>query len=150
MLYRDRLPHLESGRPFIADGGLETTLIFHRGLDLPCFAAFDLLRHEAGTEALRSYFEGYVALARERGTGLVLDTPTWRANADWGARLGYSPEELDHANRRAVALVAAIRAAGEDARTPIVINGVVGPRDDGYNPTELMTAHEAEGYHTHP
>jgi S-methylmethionine-dependent homocysteine/selenocysteine methylase len=149
MLYRDRLPHLEGGRPFIADGGLETTLIFHRGLDLPCFAAFDLLRHAAGTEELRSYFERYVALARERGTGLVLDTATWRANPDWAARLGYAPEELDHANRRAVALAAAIRAAAQHERTPIVINGVVGPRGDGYNPTELMTAREAERYHAH-
>jgi S-methylmethionine-dependent homocysteine/selenocysteine methylase len=73
---------------------------------------------------------------------VLLDTATWRANPDWAAELGYSPEELDDANRRAVALAEEIRAAGEDERTPIVINGVVGPRGDGYSPAELMSVEE--------
>jgi S-methylmethionine-dependent homocysteine/selenocysteine methylase len=145
--YRTRLPHLHSDSPFVADGGLETTLIFHRGIDLPCFAAFDLLRDDAGRQELRAYFEPYVAIARERGVGLVLDTATWRANPDWARELGYSLEALDEVNRRAVALAEEIRAAAEDERTPIVINGVVGPRGDGYNPADLMSAHQAEEYH---
>src|SRR5215207_2657618 len=147
MRYRDRLPQLQAARPFVTDGGLETTLIFHRGLDLPSFAAFDLLKDEAGTEELRGYFAPYVELARDRGTGLVLDTVTWRANPDWAAQIGYAPDELDAANRAAVALAEEIRAASEGEDTPIVINGVVGPRDDGYNPAELMSAEEAERYH---
>jgi S-methylmethionine-dependent homocysteine/selenocysteine methylase len=148
MGYRDRLPQLDADRPFLADGGLETTLIFHRGIDLPHFAAFDLLRSDAGREELRSYFEPYVELAREREVGMVLDTATWRASPDWAQRLGYSPEDLDDANRAAVALAEEIRAVGEDERTPIVANGVVGPRGDGYDPAELMSADEAEGYHS--
>ncbi len=147
MRYRDRLPHLDSDRPFIADGGLETTLIFHRGIDLPCFAAFDLLKDDAGRAELRAYFEPYVAIARERGVGVVLDTATWRANPDWADELGYSLDELDEVNRRAVELAEEIRAAAEDGRTAIVINGVVGPRGDGYSPSELMSAQAAERYH---
>ncbi len=147
MSYRTRLPHLHNDRPFVADGGLETTLIFHRGIDLPCFAAFDLLKDDAGREELRAYFEPYVAIAHAGGVGLVLDTATWRANPDWARELGYSLEELDEVNRRAVALAEEIRAAGEDERTPIVINGVVGPRGDGYDPAELMSARSAEAYH---
>jgi S-methylmethionine-dependent homocysteine/selenocysteine methylase len=148
MGYRDRLPQLDADRPFLADGGLETTLIFHRGIDLPHFAAFDLLRTEAGREALRAYFEPYVALAHERRTGMVVDTVTWRANDDWGRRLGYSPDDLDDANRAAVALAQEIRAAGEDEHTPVVVTGIVGPRGDGYDPAELMSATEAEAYHS--
>jgi S-methylmethionine-dependent homocysteine/selenocysteine methylase len=148
MRYRDRLPQLDADRPFLADGGLETTLIFHRGIDLPHFAAFDLLRTGAGREELRAYFEPYVELARERDVGMVLDTATWRASPDWGQLLGYSPDELDDANRAAVALAEEIRAVGEDERTPIVVNGVVGPRGDGYDPAELLSAHEAEAYHS--
>src|SRR5512132_1649104 len=147
MRYRDRLPQLDADRPFIADGGLETTLIFHRGIDLPCFAAFDLLKDDAGRAELRAYFEPYVAIARERGVGVVLDTATWRANPDWADELGYSLDELDEVNRRAVELAEEIQAAAEDGRTAIVINGVVGPRGDGYNPTELMNAQDAERYH---
>jgi homocysteine S-methyltransferase len=37
--YRDQLPQL-GGDPFLTDGGTETVLIFHEGLDLPLFAAF--------------------------------------------------------------------------------------------------------------
>ena len=148
MGYRDRLPQLDADRPFLADGGLETTLIFHRGIDLPHFAAFDLLRTDAGREELRTYFEPYIELAREREVGMVLDTATWRASLDWAQLLGYSPDDLDDANRAAVALAEEIRAVGEDERTPIVVNGVVGPRGDGYDPAELLSAGEAEAYHS--
>jgi S-methylmethionine-dependent homocysteine/selenocysteine methylase len=147
MRHRHRLPQLGAARPFLTDGGLETTLIFHRGVDLPCFAAFALLADDAGRDELRAYFDPYVALARERGVGFVLDTATWRANPDWAGRLGYALDDLDAANRSAVALAEEIRAAGEAKGTPIVINGVVGPRGDGYDPGALMSPDEAESYH---
>ena len=60
--YRDALPQL-THVPFLTDGGLETTLIFHDGLDLPHFAAYDVLTREGGEDALRRYFEPYVAIA---------------------------------------------------------------------------------------
>jgi S-methylmethionine-dependent homocysteine/selenocysteine methylase len=132
--------------PYLTDGGLETSLIFRQGIDLPSFAAFPLLETEEGAAALGAYFEPYLALARQHGTGFVLDTATWRANRDWGAELGYSPAQLDAANRRAVAFAQRLRdeTRGE---TPIVIDGVVGPRGDGYVAGERMTAGEAERYH---
>ena len=149
MNHRHRLPQLDAARPFLTDGGLETTLIFHRGLDLPCFAAFDLLKDDRGREELRTYFERYIALARERDVGFVLDTATWRANPDWAARMGYGLDDLDAANRSAVRLAEEIRAAGATEATPIVINGVIGPRGDGYDPGNLMSADEAQRYHAH-
>jgi S-methylmethionine-dependent homocysteine/selenocysteine methylase/RimJ/RimL family protein N-acetyltransferase len=145
--YRHHLPQLAAERPFVTDGGLETDLTFNRGLDLPCFAAFPLLDDADGRQALRDYFAGYIAIARERGAGLVLDTPTWRANRDWGARLGYDPERLANVNRRAVALAAELRDEAQLA-APVVINGVIGPRGDGYVPGELMSARDAEEYHS--
>ena len=147
MRHRHRLPQLDAARPFLADGGLETTLIFHRGLDLPCFAAFDLLRDAGGRDELRAYFSPYLALARDRGVGFVLDTATWRANPDWAGQLGYSRDDLDAANRSAVALAEEIGAAGEAKGTPIVVNGVIGPRGDGYDPGAVMSPGEAEAYH---
>jgi S-methylmethionine-dependent homocysteine/selenocysteine methylase len=147
MRHRLRLPQLDAARPFLTDGGLETTLIFHRGLDLPGFAAFDLLRDEGGRDELRTYFAPYLALARERGAGFVLDTATWRANPDWARQLGYSLDDLDAANRSAVALAEEIRDAGRAEETQIVINGVIGPRGDGYDSGALMSTDEAESYH---
>jgi S-methylmethionine-dependent homocysteine/selenocysteine methylase len=139
------LPQLTQERLYITDGGLETSLIFHEGLELPDFAAFDLLKDPAGVEALRRYYAPYVAIARERGLGVVLDTPTWRASRDWGERLGYSPAELADANRRAVELIREIAETQPDV--PAVLNGVVGPRGDGYVVGETMTADEAASYH---
>jgi S-methylmethionine-dependent homocysteine/selenocysteine methylase len=140
------LPQL-SGRTFLTDGGMETNLIFHGGLELPHFASFVLLEDDAGRDALRNYFRPYIAIARERGVGIVLDTPTWRANADWGARLGYSADELADVNRRGVALIEELRAEAGDEPT-IQISGCVGPRGDGYRADEQMTADEAQRYHT--
>src|SRR5687768_11002693 len=107
-IHRGSLPQL-GGELFLTDGGVETTLIFHEGIDLPLFAAFALLEDEAGTAALRDYFAPYVAIAAERGAGLILESPTWRASPRWAAELGYSAEQLDDLNRRAIALMESIR-----------------------------------------
>jgi homocysteine S-methyltransferase len=145
-LYRDRLPQLDGGM-FLADGGLETTLVFLNGVDLPCFAAFPLVEREDGRAMLRGYFEPYLAIAREHGHGFILDTPTWRANPDWGERLGYTPEALAAINRRSVDLLVELREGEAGKDIPIVINGVLGPRGDGYKVELRMTAEEAERYH---
>ena len=145
--YRGSLPQLGE-RLFLTDGGMETTLIFHEGLTLPQFASFDLLKTAEGTDALRKYYRTYADIAKRFGTGLLFDTVTWRANADWGARLGYVSEALAESNRQAVRLVEEIREEFETARTPIVISGCVGPRGDGYVPTSAMSAADAERYHS--
>jgi homocysteine S-methyltransferase len=145
--YRQALPQLaEDGRLFLTDGGMETTLIFHQGLELPDFASFVLLETEAGRESLRQYYAPYLALARDKGLGFVLDTPTWRANPDWGARLGYDAAGLDRINRAAVALLEGLREEWDAPGRPCIISGVVGPRGDGYQPGQQGAA-EAEAYH---
>ena len=145
--YKDALPQLD-GSVFLMDGGLETTLVFLEGLDLPWFAAFPLLLDDAGRQTLRRYFEPYLSTAADRKVGFVLDTATWRANPDWGEKLGYSKEAITDINRTAVALAAEIRDASATSTSQIVINGVVGPRGDGYRADAQMTADEAQQYHS--
>lgn len=140
-----RLP--DGSRLYLGDGGLETTMIFERGLDLPEFASFVLLDSPEGVEALRDYYLGYLQIAKRGEAGFTLDTPTWRASSDWGERLGYSTSQLADVNRRAVELVREIRDAEETATTPIALCGTLGPRGDAYAPEELMDAGEAERYH---
>jgi len=144
--YRNKLPQLSNGI-FLTDGGIETTLIFHEGLELPDFAAFHLLRDKEGYEALRKYFRTYAALARNYEVGFILESPTWRANLDWGMNLDYSEKELADVNRKAIDLLKEIRNEFEDEKTKMVISGCVGPRGDGYNPTSVMSAEEAQKYH---
>src|SRR6185503_6754535 len=102
--YRSHLPQL-SDQLFLTDGGIETTLIFHEGLSLPDFAAFDLLKTADGTASLRKYFRTYAEIAKRFGTGLILESATWRASSDWGTRLGYSPDALADSNRKAIRLL---------------------------------------------
>lgn len=147
MKYRDHLPQLD-GDLFTSDGGIETTLIFHEGLDLPLFAAFALLNDEEGTDAMRRYFEPFAEIAANSGTGFILESPTWRASPRWAAELGYSNEDLDGLNRKAIALMEEIRRRYESPDTPIVISGCIGPQDDGYNPQGRLSATEAEEYHS--
>jgi S-methylmethionine-dependent homocysteine/selenocysteine methylase len=147
MRYRHHLPQLD-GELFLTDGGIETVLIFHEGLELPEFAAFDLLKDEQGTEQLRSYYAPYVALARARGLGFVLESATWRASPRWAAAIGYDRDQLDRLDRKAIALLEEVRERHEGSGPPIVISGCVGPHDDGYDPAELLTAEAAQEYHS--
>lgn len=144
--YRSALPQL-GGDFFMTDGGIETSLIFLEGQDLPHFAAFHLLETPEGEGVLRKYFETYAELARRFETGLILETATWRANPDWGAKLGYGEDALAEANRKAARLVEEIRSAYETPRTPLVISGCIGPRGDGYLPDSAMSDEQAEEYH---
>jgi homocysteine S-methyltransferase len=133
----------------LTDAGLETVLIFDEGFELPHFAAFPLVDTEDGRAALSRYYRPFLELARDRQVPLVLATPTWRANADWGRLLGYGGDELAAVNRRAVAFVEGVRddVLPSEAREGIVIEACVGPRSDAYRPTLLMDAEEAESYH---
>ena len=146
--YRKHLPQL-SGGLFLTDGGLETTLIFHDGMELPYFAAFHLLRDGAGRQALTRYFERYIAIAKSDGRGFILESPTWRASRDWGDKLGYTHDEIAAANRESIRLMLDLRDRHETASTPMVVSGCVGPRGDGYDPGQVMSAGEAETYHAH-
>jgi S-methylmethionine-dependent homocysteine/selenocysteine methylase len=145
MATRTPLPQLD-GSTFITDGGMETTLIFRDGLELPEFAAFVLLDEEDGIASLRSYYEAYVAIAKRHGVGIVLDTPTWRANPDWGARLGYSAEALEDVDRRGVELLEEVRSDADGV--DVVISGCIGPRGDGYVVADAMSPDEAQAYHS--
>ena len=144
--YRAHLPQLED-RLFLTDGGIETTLIYQDGLDLPLFAAFHLLREPPGVEALRTYYRRHASIAVGSSVGFILESATWRASADWAARLGYTSEALNAANRRAIELLHDLRSELETDASPMVISGCVGPRGDGYRPESLMTADQAEAYH---
>ena len=142
------LPQLTGGL-FLSDGGLETTLVYLEGVELPHFAAFVLLKDDAGRERLRRYYRPYLELcAGTGGAGFVLESPTWRANPDWGRLLGYDAAALAHANIEAVRLVRDLR---EEWLTrlagPVVLSGVIGPRGDGYVADAPSSVSDAAAYH---
>lgn len=145
------LPQLLGGG-FVTDGGIETDLIHHHGVDLPHFAAFPLLEDRAGQALLGRYYGEYAAIARRAGVGLLLESPTWRANTDWGERLGYSASSLTKANVAAIALLHRLRAEHEESLSRVVVGGVIGPRELGYSSgpridPDRIDPDEAAAYH---
>jgi S-methylmethionine-dependent homocysteine/selenocysteine methylase len=144
--YRDRLPQLAGGL-FLTDGGIETSLIFGEGFELPYFAAFHLLQEARGADALRRYFVRHATIAAKSGVGFILESATWRASADWGTRLGYASAALADANRKAIELLHDVRRELETPASPMVISGCVGPRGDGYRVDTVMDPDTARTYH---
>src|SRR5689334_5156941 len=143
---RPPLPQLEH-RPFLTDSGLETTLIFVDGIDLPEFAAFPLLETSDGRRRLRHYFERHAWIAREASCGFIAEAPTWRANAHWGRSLGYDARDLAAINKQAITLLADLRDRDGRGDGDYVISGCIGPRGDGYDPSCRMSPQDAERYH---
>jgi S-methylmethionine-dependent homocysteine/selenocysteine methylase len=137
---------LSAGR-FVSDGGLETDLIFNRGVDLPEFASFPLVEDADGRALLRDYYDGYAAVARRAGAGLTLESPTWRANPDWGAKVGYDAAALDRVNRAAIGFLHEVRDSYTDL-ADVRIFGAVGPRGDGYVSGSKVDPDEAADYHS--
>lgn len=136
------LPH-QSDMYFMAWTGMETDLIFNRGIDLPGFASFPLLEKPETREMLIAYAREQVALARKHRCGTILESATWIANADRAADLGYTPRDLERVNRDAIALLVEVRGDADD----VLVSANIGPRNDAYLPGETMSAAEAEDYH---
>ncbi len=143
---KSTLPSL-TDKLYLTDGGLETTLIFLQGYDLPCFAAFDIFKEEAGYNALLDYYRGYLNIAKKYQTGFILESPTWRANPDWLEKIGYPKKAVREINEKAVQLLVDLKREYLGQIPEILISGCVGPRGDGYKPGQKMTVAEAETYH---
>lgn len=142
-----KLPQLES--VFLTDAGLETDIIFNRGIDLPYFASITLLQSTEGKLALEGYFRGFLELARRMRCGLILESATWRASSDWAEPLGMSQQELDALNASAIAILRDLRDEFGSTIPSVLISGCLGPRGDGYDPGKIMSDEEAESYHHH-
>ena len=145
--YRNQLPQLSSSI-FMTDGGLETDLIFNKGIDLPEFAAFDLLKSSDGKQTLKNYYKDYLVIAKKKCQGFVLEAPTYRANPDWVVKIGYALDDLQVIHSTAIEELEGLRNEFENDNFKVPISVCIGPRGDGYVPSNIMTAEEAEEYHS--
>lgn len=134
-------------RPYLTDGGLETALIFLKGMDLPHFASFPLLHSESGREVLEEYFLGFVDIADEAGCGFVFESPTWRAHPVWGEIMGYDADALDRVNQQAIHFLSSLRDKRGGAAAGHLLSGCVGPKGDGYVVDHAMNVQQARDYH---
>lgn len=141
------LPH-QDDKIYLTDGGLETTMIFDKNIDLPHFAACELLHTEEGCQHLHEYYSEYAKVAVETKSNFIIESPTWRANPSWGKLLGYDDQMLLDLNHRAIAICKDIRDTYQTENTRMLISGCMGSHGDGYNPEDGMTAEEAKNFHS--
>jgi len=144
--YRDNLPQLDD-KVFLTDGGMETYLVFKEGIELREFAAFELLNDKKGSEILLDWFSRYAKVAVREKTGFILDSATWRASEIWGHKLGYSNSDLEEINLKSIELLERVRHSFENDNSPFVISGTLGPKGDGYFPSQILSESDAESYH---
>jgi homocysteine S-methyltransferase len=144
---RERLLSRLGQELWLAEGGLETELVFHDGIDLPCFAAFTLLDSDEGRARLARYYDGFLDMTERLGRGFVMDSQTWRASHGWGAKMGLSAGRIAEINAESVAFLQGLRAGRGTQAGRILVNGVVGPSGDGYAPETQMTVAKAWDYH---
>lgn len=144
--YRKSLPQL-GDRLFLTDGGIETTMIFHDGFEMPSGEAFKFVETDRGRAWFEAYFRRHAEIARQNNMGFIFESPTWRANIAWGTKLGYDKPYLERVNREAIRLMARLRAELETPASPMVLSGCIGPLGDGYRPDQTLTAAEAEDRH---
>ena len=138
---------LTTKRPFLSDGGFETWLFFQRGFEAPEFAAIVLMDDGDARLAMRQYFDGFLNMAAAAETGFILDTNTWRGCTRWGPKLNRTTTEMLRLSMDAVSFATEIRADWQSRVSPILLNGVVGPADDGYAPGEVPEAAVARDMH---
>jgi len=144
--YRDNLPQL-AGDLYLADGGVETDLMFNHSIEIRGFAAHTLLPDPAGREAMADYFRGFMALANEYDAGYILDSQTWKAHMHWAEDLGEDEAILHAANEASIAFMSGLRDEFSANKRPIVLNAVIGPQGDAYAPEAEVAAEQAEEYH---
>lgn len=138
---------IDADCPYLTDGGLETWLFFLQGFEAPEFAAITLMDDEKARQAMRGYFDEFLAMAQAARTGFVLDTNTWRGCVEWAPKLGISARELLRLSTEAVEFAKSIRSDWLSRVPEILVNGVVGPAGDAYAPGRLPSAQEAEMLH---
>ena len=143
-MIKRQLPH-KTDNVFLAYVGMETDIIFNKGIDLPGFAAYPLLENQEGREIIKNYHRDFIKLAQSKNLGAILETPTWVANRSRAESLGYTPDQLRLINADAVQVLSEVRAEFESST--IILSTNLGPRDDAYAPSEQMSADEAKTYH---
>ncbi|XP_059093901.1 uncharacterized protein LOC131888952 isoform X1 [Tigriopus californicus] len=134
---------------YVTGIGLETFLLFENGLPMPHFASFTALQDATGRNILVNLYHQLIEVAKSyKVDGIVLDTPTWRANPDWARKLDVDESGLKSIYKESLDILNKVKVEHATPEFEIILMGTVGPRGDGYQVKDAMTAVEAEKYHS--
>lgn len=141
-------PPQAPGRRYLTEGGIETEIMYKWGHELPEFAMYPLLDNPAAMADMRAMYRGYLDAAASHQMSALMGGLDYRASPDWGNLLGYSAEGLAEANHQSIDFLRSLAAEYASDIDTILIQGFVGPRGDAYERNVVMTADEAEDYHS--
>lgn len=103
-----------------------------------------LIYEETGRQAISGLYRGFIEVAAGAGVPITLCTPTWRANRE---RIEQSGIETD-LNGDAVAFLHRIRSGVGGWASSTFVGGLVGCRNDCYQPRQGLDEETAIAFHS--
>lgn len=138
----------EAGLLYLAEGGVETEIMYRHGHALREFAMFELMDKPAAVADMRDMYRRYLDVAARYGFAALLAGFDYRASPDWGTKLGYSADGLRDMQRKCIDFLREVAAPYENRLPRIAVAGCLGPRGDAYALNRDITAETAEEYHS--
>ena len=142
-----RLPNT-SDALFLTEAGIETTMMYKKGWELNHFCLFELLQHDRFVTDVRTYHTRIIEVALKYKIGHILDGLHYRASPDWGSLLGMSAQQLADLTAKGLDIYTDLSREYATEDTPIPVGCCIGPRGDAYDAKLVMTADQAEEYHS--
>ncbi|PMG07031.1 homocysteine methyltransferase [Vibrio breoganii] len=132
--------------PTLCYTGIDTELLFTHNQPLPGYASYPLLAKSSTRAIIEKMYIDLIALAKRYQTAVILDAMTWIASSQRGAMIGLNEHQLRDFNLDAIDLMAQVRDRCGDL--PTLLSAQIGPREDGYQANNQMSANESLGYHS--
>ena len=133
---------------YLAEGGVETEIMYRHGHTLREFAMFELMDKPEAVADMRDMYRRYLDVAARHGFGALLAGFDYRASPDWAKKLGYSYDGLREMQEKCIGFLKDVSAPYAGQIPKIAIAGCVGPRGDAYSLNQTITEESAEDYHT--
>lgn len=127
----------------ITDGGIETRIQYETNIQLSSeIEAASLLFSESGRGALTKIYNSYLDVGQEYNLPIIIGTPTFRTNPH---RVAATHFNLDEVIQESVKFHTELKK--RRPQQTIFIAGVIGPKNDAFDPTQALSASEAKTYH---
>src|SRR6056297_1284777 len=122
----------EEGVLYLAEGGVETEIMYRHGHELREFAMFELMDQPRAVANMRDMYQRYLDVAARHGFGALLAGFDYRASPDWAKKLGYSFAGLREMQEKCIDFLRDVSKPYEGQIPDIAIAGCLGPRGDAY------------------
>ncbi len=136
---------LNARRPVLTEGAVIERLSHRSDISLdPALLNAPLVYEDHGRGHMADIMRGYIDIGRRAGMGLLLASPTWRANRERVANSSFKDRPM---NRDGVAFVLELSRAAGPYASRIEVGGLMGPKGDAYRPEEALAVEDAALFH---